>query len=68
VVIRAARSQLSWACLTRCVKRSRHGQPPFICELPGFLEWSRYLVRPVRLAGQYGITPFIRFFKGIFQS
>jgi hypothetical protein len=36
--------------------------------LPGFLEWSRYLVRPVRLAGQYGITPFIRFFKGIFQS
>jgi len=36
--------------------------------LPGFLEWSRYVVRPIRLAGQYGITPFIRFFKGIFQS
>jgi hypothetical protein len=35
--------------------------------LPGFLKWSLYLFRPVRLAGEYGLTPFRRFCKGIFQ-
>jgi len=36
--------------------------------LPACLGWSHYLLRPVRLAGQYGLTPFKHFFKGIFQS
>ena len=36
--------------------------------LPKSLMWSLYLLRPIRLAGQYGITPFARFLKGIFQS
>jgi hypothetical protein len=36
--------------------------------LPQFLTWSLYLLRPVRLIGEYGLTPFKRFFKGIFQS
>jgi hypothetical protein len=36
--------------------------------LPGFLRWSLYIRRPFRLAGEYGLTPFKRFFKGIFES
>jgi putative nucleotidyltransferase-like protein len=36
--------------------------------LPKSLMWSLYLLRPFRLAGQYGLTPFARFLKGIFQS
>jgi Uncharacterised nucleotidyltransferase len=35
--------------------------------LPELLRWSLYLLRPVRLAGQYGLTPFRRFCKGLFQ-
>ena len=27
-----------------------------------------YLIRPFRLAWEYGLTPFWRFFKGIFES
>ena len=36
--------------------------------LPESLRWSLYLLRPVRLAGQYGLAPFKRFCKGLFQS
>lgn len=36
--------------------------------LPRFLEWSHYLLRPIRLATEYGLTPFTRFFRGLFQS
>ena len=36
--------------------------------LPRFLSWLLYLLRPVRLAGEYGLTPLKRFCKGIFQS
>jgi Uncharacterised nucleotidyltransferase len=36
--------------------------------LPGFLRWSLYLLRPLRLAWEYGLTPFKRFFRGIFGS
>ena len=36
--------------------------------LPECLTWSLYLLRPVRLIGEYGLTPVKRFFKGIFQS
>jgi hypothetical protein len=36
--------------------------------LPESLRWSLYLLRPVRLVRQYGVTPFKRFCKGLFQS
>jgi len=35
--------------------------------VPGYLNWLLYIVRPFRLAHDYGITPFVRFFKGVFQ-
>jgi len=36
--------------------------------VPAFLTWMLYVLRPIRLACEYGLTPFTRFFKGIFQS
>jgi hypothetical protein len=36
--------------------------------VPQCLMWSLYLLRPVRLAREYGLSPFKRFVKGIFQS
>jgi hypothetical protein len=36
--------------------------------LPACLMWSLYLLRPVRLAREYGLSPFKSFFKGFFQS
>ena len=36
--------------------------------VPGFLTWSLYMFRPVRLAGQYGIAPFRRFLKTMFEA
>ena len=36
--------------------------------LPPYLRWALYVLRPVRLAGQYGLTPVKRFLTGIFQS
>ena len=39
-----------------------------VLPMPEFLEWSLYVFRPMRLAGQYGIAPFKRFIKGMFQA
>lgn len=36
--------------------------------LPQYLGWSLYLLRPVRLAGEYGFAPLKRFVSGLFQS
>jgi hypothetical protein len=35
--------------------------------LPESLRWSLYMLRPVRLANEYGLAPFKRFCKGLFQ-
>jgi hypothetical protein len=36
--------------------------------VPGFLSGMRYVVRPLRLAWEYGLAPFKRFVRGVFQS
>ena len=36
--------------------------------LPWYLSWVLYVVRPVRLAWSYGLTPLKRLLKGLFQS
>jgi hypothetical protein len=36
--------------------------------LPWYLSWVLYVVRPVRLAWNYGLTPLKRLLKGLFQS
>jgi hypothetical protein len=35
--------------------------------VPGCLNWVLYVVRPFRLARDYGLSPFLRFFRGVFQ-
>lgn len=35
--------------------------------VPGFLTGVLYLLRPIRLAWEYGLAPFKRFFRGVFQ-
>ena len=36
--------------------------------LPWYLSWVLYVVRPVRLAWSYGLSPIKRLLKGLFQS
>jgi hypothetical protein len=36
--------------------------------LPSFLRWAHYVVRPFRLAAEYGFGPFKRFVRGLLQS
>ena len=36
--------------------------------VPSCLSWARYVYRPARLAWEYGVSPFSRFCKGIFES
>jgi hypothetical protein len=36
--------------------------------VPKFLTWTLYPLRIVRLVREYGLTPFTRFFRGMFQS
>ena len=36
--------------------------------VPWYLSWVLYVVRPVRLAWSYGLTPLKRLLKGLFQS
>jgi hypothetical protein len=36
--------------------------------VPKFLTWTLYPLRIVRLIREYGVTPFTRFFGGMFQS
>jgi hypothetical protein len=36
--------------------------------LPWYLSWVLYVVRPVRLAWSYGLTPLKRLLRGLFQS
>jgi hypothetical protein len=35
--------------------------------VPSYFRWSLYVLRPFRLAWQYGFTPFKRFCKGLLQ-
>ena len=39
-----------------------------LLRLPWYLSWVVYVVRPVRLAWSYGLSPIKRLFKGLFQS
>ena len=49
----------------RMVPTARDGEA---LSLPRFFRWPLHLRRPLRLAWEYGLTPFKRFLKGIFET